>query len=248
MKILFVPILVMCFSSNAQNFSIKEIVCKPKNKNSKIIYPIIVSGSLTADKLMNDKIREDILWDENKKASIRQILESEIKDNSLADLWYEVNFKKNGILSLAIYAEGCGAYCEGSYHYFNFDLKTGRILLLDDLLEINLIDSFKNMFLKDNAASLLEYKTSIKTSLDVKTIDSSDYKWMIELIDECIADRKIDGFYLSEKKISILNYCSFPHVIRAYEPGNGYEYSFDILKNFLKPQFRYRITEKSKTN
>ncbi len=246
MRIVCIFLLFFYFSSNAQSFSIKEIICKPKEKHSKIIFPMIISGSSTADRLMNTAIREEVLWGENKAAGTRQILELLIKENSLADLWYEVNFKKNGILSMAVYAEGCGAYCEGTYHYFNFDVETGKNLTIDDLLLPGMADSFKTMFFRDNAASLIEYKNSIKTSLNVGSIDSSVYDWIIELIDTCITRRQIDGFHLSENKISILNYCSFPHAIRAYSPGDGYAYPMDVIKPFLKSRFRSRIITNKK--
>ena len=56
---------------------------------------------------------------------------------------YEVTYKRNGILSMNIFAEGCGAHCSSWYTYFNFDLKTGKTLKLSDLISENRIDSFE---------------------------------------------------------------------------------------------------------
>jgi hypothetical protein len=51
-----------------------------------------------------------------------------------ASLDFSVRHKDGRVLALEIDGEGCGAYCEEYRQYFSFDVQTGRLLLIEDIL------------------------------------------------------------------------------------------------------------------
>ena len=242
MKILVLFIFSFCSNAYAQNITFKEIKLKPNAKfydvnETTIIYPVVVTDNKLIDKLINNKIREEIL-EENEKANIRTALNERINDG-LINMSYEVTFKKNSILSMNIYAEGCGAYCSSWYTYFNFDLKTGKEIPISDLISGNKLDSFQKIVFTDKQKFLNQYKEEEHESFIKNEIDSDTYHWAIEQVDSnCFKDVQIENFSLSNLSMAIIDPCEFPHVIRSQQPVYELKYSYKFLLPFLKPKFQ----------
>lgn len=239
MKYLLLLLFSFCHCTYAQTVSFKEIKLKPKPElyNTKvptIIYPIVVTNNTRADKLINEQVKNGILGEE--VINTRQALKERIAEN-LTDLGYEVTLKSYGILSMNIFEEGCGAYCSGSYTYFNFDLKTGKSISIHDLLDENKTDSFTKIVYADKIKALNKFKQEINDP-DEKT-DSATINWIIEQVNEnCMGTVRIENFCLSKDTIEIIDPCEFPHVIRAYEPDYKLQYSYRFLLPFLKPKYQ----------
>lgn len=101
----------------------------------------MVTSNKRVDSLINFQIKNELFSPGHEKQSINKTLVENINDG-LINLSYEVSYKKNGLLSFSIFAEGCGAYCSSWETYFNFDLKTGKKLSITDLIIENKLDSF----------------------------------------------------------------------------------------------------------
>jgi hypothetical protein len=246
MKIIVLFILSFCSSAYAQNITFKEIRLKPKSKfynvnETTIIYPIVVTNNKKIDKLINDKIKKEILDEDNEQISVRKALNEQISDG-LINMSYEITFKKYNILSMNIYGEGCAAYCSSGNTYFNFDLKTGRTLEITDLISDNKIDSFRKIVFNDKVKALNVYKIEEIDNLNQKYIDSITCNWALEQVDSnCIKTAQIENFSLSNLNIEIIDPCEFLHAIRSQEPAYQLKYSYKWLSPFLKQKFQRQL-------
>jgi len=240
MKYLLILLSISFQSTIAQTVTFKEINLKPNSEfynsnESTIIYPLVVTNNKPVDKLINDKIKSEMLGED--AVTARKALNEQISEG-LINMSYEVSFKRYGILSFTIYAEGCGAHCSSWNTYFNFDLKTGKTISIYDLVAENRIDSFRKIVLADKIKALNKYKEE-KRNYSGNDNDSVSISWAIELVDDnCIENVQLEHFSLSETGIEIMDPCEFPHAIRALEPDYALKYSYKFILPFLKPWFQ----------
>ena len=212
-----------------------------KSKTPSVIYPLVVTNNKTVDRLINNKIMAEVVGEDVVK--LRQELTERISDGYLTDMGYQVTYKKNGILSLTINSEGCGAYCSTGYNYLNFDIKTGKSLPIEDLICEDMLDSLKKIVFADKVKALNKYKEEERNSSD-GNIDSVTINWAIEHVDEnCIGTIQLDNFTLSDLGIEIMDRCEFPHAIRSQEPIYELKYPYNFIAMFLKPKYRFLISK-----
>ena len=206
-----------------------------------IVYPIVVTKDSAVDEMINNEIKTQVLDIEDNNASAAKLLAERI-DEGLINLSYEVSFKKNNILSMSITSEGCAAYCSSYHNYFNFDLKTGELIGISTIIDETKIDSLRTLVQKEKRKALDEYKKEEILEVDSVHIDSADYRWIVNYVDEnCLDSIEIGNFSLSDSAIEFMDRCVFPHVIRSQEPVYHLVYSYKFLSEFLKPEFRSRL-------
>jgi hypothetical protein len=242
----FLITLSLLFSTNiySQQFSIREIKLKSKfdqNRpgNPTIIYPIVLTGDKTVNTLINTEIKKEILDIDGKYQTIYEALKENINEHNLTNLSYEITFKQQGILSINIFTEGCGAYCSSQTHYFNFNLKTGKQITIYDLIDKSKIDSFYRIVSRDKVNALEKYKKEEISELENKYIDSSGYNWIMEEVDRyCINSFKLEVFSILANEIEIIDPCEFPHVMKSQEPFYELKYSFKFILPLLNPRYR----------
>ena len=244
MKFYFTFILLVSFSSYGQNISFREIKLRPNSRyynttEKTIIYPIVVTNNKRVDSLINSQIKNNVFSPDDEKQSIYKTLDENINDYGLINLSYEVTFKESGLLSFSIFSEGCGAYCSSGETYFNFDLKTGKKLVITDLIIENKLDSFHKIVFASKAKSLSKYKEDELRSLKQGVIDSNTYDWALEQVDSnCINDVKLEDFSFSSFDMEIKDICEFPHAIRSEAPTYELKYTYVFLSSFLTPRFK----------
>lgn len=245
MRSLLIALLLLSSTAFSQQVLVKEVRARPRAKfynvkDTTIIYPLITTKNTAISKSINEKIRTTIFDEADEKTTLRKDI-SHALDQGLINLSYEVTFKKNGILSLSIYKEACGAYCDSYYTYFNFDLRTGESFELIDLVDPHKLDSFSNIVLNDKTAFLKKYKEEEKGNIGEDNIDTAAYEWIIEQVDNCMKTVNLNEFILSGDHLEIRDPCEFPHVIRSQEPTYELKYSYSYLSAFLKPAYRVRL-------
>jgi hypothetical protein len=239
-------LIISCSFGYAQGVSFKELRLKPNARYSNvtystIVYPIVVTKNPVVDKMINDEIKAQLLEIDEKGISARKVLIERINEG-LINLSYRVSFKKNSILSMSITSEGCAAYCSSSDAYFNFDLKTGKLIGISSIIDETQIDSLKTLVQNDKRKALGEYKQEQILETSNGQIDSTDYHWIGDYVDEnCLDYIDIRNFSLSDSAIEFIDPCVFPHVIRSQEPAYRLIYSYKFLSEFLKPGFKSRL-------
>jgi hypothetical protein len=212
----------------------------PKKPYITIVYPIVVTQNKKVEKIINDKIKDEMYAVEPNE-DIRKKLREEI-NVGLTDVSYEVTFKEKDILSFSIFTERSGGnHLVQDMHYFNFDLNSGEPIELSDLISNDKIDSFKTKVFHDRNDSIDRYKKEEIVSIKNNIIDSTDYKWILELLEEDNIVSKSFGetFVLSDSGIEIIEPIEFPSAIRSQEPSFHLKYSFSSLKSYLKPKYLF---------
>ena len=241
MKLSFTVLSFICLTSYGQTVKFQEIKLKPNAKyyntsEKTITYPLVVTANKIIDSLINSQIKADLFETDAENQSVGEILAEHINEYGLINLSYEVTYNSYGVLSFSVFREGCGAHCSSQETYFNFDVKTGKEITINDLILDNKLDSFRNVVFADKVKALNKYKIEEKNIADM---DSVTIDWALQQVDEsCINNINIDDFSLSGLNLEIKDICEFPHAIRSQEPSYELKYTFSSLSGFLKPGFK----------
>lgn len=154
MKLSFFCVAFFCFNCCFSQISIKEIELAPNpayyNTTDKtIIYPLISTGNNYVDSAINMQVKIDLFSPDDNSADIVQLLRENINEYGLTDISYTISFKNNRLLSMQILQQACGAHCSSWTTYFNFDLKNGKSLSIEDVIIQAKRDSFSNLVFAD---------------------------------------------------------------------------------------------------
>jgi hypothetical protein len=239
-------ILFISSTVYAQHVVFKEIKLRPNKKyddtgDTSIIYPIVVTGNAAVSKLINAKIKADVLEAAEEKGSLRKDL-LELVNDGLTSLSYEVTLNRNGILSFNVYHEACRGNCTSFTQYFNFDLRTGNSLGTADIFARDRLDSFKKIVFAEKVGFLKRYKEEERNSLASKQIDSASFAWAMDEVDSnCMNTVGVENFSLSKNTIEIIDPCEFPRALRGMGPDYALKYSYKAVREFLKPEFAARV-------
>jgi len=153
----------------------------------------------------------------------------------LTDLYYKVNFNKNGILDISLTQEGVGVYPDGQTVDLVINLETGRPVKFNDV--------FKPA-MSEKLASLVVKKLAIEKAEIIRHIDNNGFGE--ESAEEKAANKQqindlrftvenLNEFSVSDRGATILYDAGFPHVIRAMEPEGRYFFTWRELKPFIHP-------------
>ena len=235
--------------SGAQQCTIKEIKRRPNTgfnntKEFTISYPIIATGVDYIDKKINAKIRSVLIVEDDKKLPIGQALDAEISEGFIVEMSYTVTLCKHHIISMYVTTQGCGAYCSTWAAYFNFNWKNGELLSLEDMLNEDGLRVFRDTVSKHKLKALADYKNEMNKQLVSAEVDSDDYKWAMEEVNEnCINSLSTKDFLLSGVDIEVFDGCDFPHAIQSLAPDYKLRYPYSFLKQFLKPEYIHSLLD-----
>ncbi len=132
---------------------------------------------------------------------------------------YEVNYDKDGLLSLTIWSEFVGAYLHQQRYDLNFDLGEDRELTLDDLI-------------------LPEKKAELLTLLDAKLqaniqANEEDGEGSVEA-QQNFSESDLENFILTEEGMEWWHAFGFGQAFKAGEPEGVVKMSNEELRGFLK--------------
>ncbi|MGC4036867.1 MAG: hypothetical protein QM764_12990 [Chitinophagaceae bacterium] len=248
MKHILYFIILISVSVNAQDLVIKEVKRRPNKKiynttSVTIIYPIIILKNKTAADLINRQIRKEFFDQPNIHVTLDNLLTERIEEG-LTDLDYTITFKNKNILSLQLNGEGCGAYCSSWNIYLNFDLNTGKQIRIEDLIQLDKFDSFKEIVFQQKTDTLQKYLAEEKEMFDrneMGDLDSSDYDWIKGEVTNCMSNAAINVFSLKKTELEIIDPCDLPHAIQSQTPIYELKYSYLFLKPFLKKEFLEKL-------
>ncbi len=214
-----------------------------------------------ADKTVADTINHVLIADflsidpkEVRKSIFEAIWpqEGEAIPPSLSEISWEVHTNTAKLFSLAISAEGCGAYCEYFTSYYCFDLKTGELLGLDQLFTE---DGLR--LLRDSVNSLKKHRIqAMMKTLRQSLLDTAQHKERevieekIALYRDCLEQEDIDriegqSFHFNRNSLFIhVGRCS-AHYNRGFDDLGDFEFSFryNDLKQHLTPYGRQLLLQ-----
>lgn len=201
-------------------------------QNEKLKFPLVKTGNPQIDNSINTDIKNRFTNDEYPDLSVDSTL---IKwADGIIYLNFEVTYLKNGLLSLNITAEGCGAYCSTWTDYFTYNYLTGKHITIDEIIDTT--GNFKNRVIADKNYQYVQQKKELNKMLLDKNaeLDEDTYKWALEYYENCEKEFKLNSFALYSDYIEITENCDLPHAIRNLTPIIELKYKYADIKKELK--------------
>ena len=220
----------------AQEANIETINFKLSDKinpaaNTDCSYPKIITGNKEIDSVINQQLFHAITREELQASNYKESLNDWAKDG-VVNLGYTVNYNNNGIISLNIDVESCGAYCEDHRDYYTFSLSTGKMLTIDDLINIA---PLKDEIYKEKEQQYIKQRKTLKErSAKDPELDEKMYKTISDKYDECENSFEIKEFALYEDHIEIMQNCYFNYAWRALMPYISIKLELSEIKQHLK--------------
>lgn len=201
-------------------------------QNQKLKFPIIRTGNPQIDNLINTDIKNRFTNNEYPDLSTDSTL---IKwADGIIYLDFQVPYIKNGLISLSISAEGCGAYCTGWTDYFTYNYVTGKYVTIDHI--INTTGKFRNRVIADRKKQYEQQKKELKEMLIDKNaeLDEDTYKWALEQYENCEKEFTFGSFTLHFDHLEIIEKCYLPNAIKNLTPIIELKYKYADIKEDLK--------------
>ncbi len=201
-------------------------------QNQKLKFPIIRTGNPQIDNLINTDIKNRFTNNEYPDLSTDSTL------NKWADgiiyLDFQVTYIKNGLISLSISAEGCGAYCTGWTDYFTYNYVTGQYVTIDHIIDTT--GKFRNRIITDRNKQYEQQKKELKKMLLDKNaeLDEDTYKWALEQYENCEKEFTFGSFTLHFDHLEIIEKCYLPNAIKHLTPIIELKYKYADIKEDLK--------------
>jgi len=236
-KWLFVLLISAPLAAQAQTATFKElrVPCTKFNEDDttlSITYPIVMVPNKPVADRINAAIKRELL-DEgiqdstlSTEASLRQYAHDNLREMS-----YTVLFNKNGLLSIEVQLAAIGFYDYEFKRHFLFDLSSGKLLALADVIIPGKYQWFKKTMLQLKKNELEKYERGLKPDLDSGYIDKQTYDLCIQRIKDnhCKGEISLDEFSLTPSGIKVYNGCFFPHSLMRVAPE--YRLRFEISKD-----------------
>jgi hypothetical protein len=202
-------------------------------QSDKMNFPIIRTGNKKIDSLINSDLKNKFTSNEYPIESIETTL---IKwaDDRIIYLDFEVTYNQNGILSLNISAEGCGAYCTYWTDYYNYSVISGKLLNISEIVDTT--GEFNTRIYKDKEAQFQQQKKELKEMLNDPDaeLDQSTYEWALEYYENCENSFDLKSFAIYPDYIEIIKRCYLPNAIKNLTPFLSFKYKKSEIKKYLK--------------
>ena len=199
----------------------------------KMNFPIIRSGNKELDSLINYDLKNRFTRNEYPTERIDSTLLNWARDQ-IVFLDFQVTYNQNGILSINVSAEGCGAYCTYWTHYFNYSILNGEWLYISDVIDN--VAEFKSTVDKDRKEQYAKQKKLLKAMLNDKDsgLDKSTYKWALENYNECEKNSDLESFAIYSDQIEVIEDCYLPHAIKNLIPVIELKYEWSEIGDKVK--------------
>lgn len=249
MRYVLIIFLVFPFITNAQSASFQNIYLTEKISNgvdTVITYPVIILKNKVAANKINETIKRRLFWDEGDNLKSTTFLLSRDKSERDLSVSYEIEFNRNGFLSIELFEEAVAAYPTSWTEYFNFDLNTGKELALGQLILPEKYEEFKQEVFRRKKDSLLLYLKETKQRLESGDISQDIYEEDTAMISQngCLDSVSLSFLHISDSFIQVHDDCFFPHAMIAEEPYYELIFDFIFLKEFIKPEIFKKLTSK----
>lgn len=202
-------------------------------QSNKLNYPIIKTGNIITDSIINYDLKNKFTANEYPSESIDSAL-VKWADDQIIYLDFIVTYNNNGILSLNISAEGCGAYCTYWTEFYNYSTVTGNPLDISEVIDIE--GAFKIRIFEDIETQFKKQRIELKEMQnDTEAgIDQSTYEWALEYYDDCEKSFDLKSFSVHPDYIEINKRCYLPNVIKSLTPVLHLKYKNADIMKYLK--------------
>lgn len=237
-KILTILLVIIGIETFGQNVQIDTLNLKKGEsfkalQSDKMNYPIIKTGTKEIDSLINFDLKNKFTSNEYPTESIDSTLTKWAREQ-IVYIDFNVTYSANGILSLNISAEGCGAYCSYWTEYFNYSTITGNPLGISDIIDTT--EEFKTRIFKDKKIQFEKQKIELKEMLNdsESELDQSTYEWALEYYENCENSFDLKSFSIYPDYIEINRNCYLPNAIKNLTPVLNLKYKNTEIRKYLK--------------
>lgn len=230
---MFIGTVVIGQSIQIDTFRLEKSERFKDIQSKKMNFPIIITGNNQIDSLINTDLKNRFTDNQYPMYSLDSTMIKWAEDQ-IVFLDFQVTYNQNGILSINISAEGCGAYCTGWTHYFNYSTLNGNWLDISDVIK-NPIE-FKERVNKDKEEQFAEQKQYLREMLNETDsgLDKSTYDWAIESYKNCERTTNLESFSIFPDRLEIIEDCNLPNAIKNLKPSIELKYNFTEIGEVLK--------------
>ena len=175
--------------------------------------------------------------------------------HGLTGCGYQVLFNQGGLLSLAYTTEFTGAYSWEQTSHVTFDLQTGRVVTLADLVADAPAQLQRRMRRAINRRLADELRQTAKTYGDPATVtyvaEQFHWDWATKQVQPALGDlADLSEFALTPRKLLLFYRIGFPHINLNFEPDDTYRFAYTgllprpLLRRALAPAVRAEAKEK----
>ena len=237
-KILTILLVLIGIGAFGQNVQIDTLNLNKSEhfkelQSEKMNYPLIQTGNKEIDSLINFDLKNKFTSNEYPTESIDSTLIKWAGDQ-IVYIDFNVTYNTNGILSINISAEGCGAYCSYWTEYFNYSTITGNPLDISEIIDIS--GEFKTRIFKDKETQFKKQKIELKEMLNDSEaeLDQSTYKWALEYYENCENSFDLKSFSIFPEYLEINKHCYLPNAIKNLTPVLTLKYKYTEIKEYMK--------------
>lgn len=232
-KVLFILLFFKLIIGVGQEVQIDTLLINPTQKEwEDFKFPIIRIENEKLAKVINEDLKERFLGNEYSEFPIEKAI-IEWADENIVYLDFEITYNKNGILSLNISTEGCGAYCTNWTVYYNYSTITGDFFMPEDIIKISEI---KDKINRDKKFQYLRAKQELDELFAEPDsgLDKEQYDWALREYKSCEEAFEIEEIAIYEDYLQIIYDCHLPHAIRSLEPQIELKYNYQDISDYLK--------------
>lgn len=181
---------------------------------------------------------------------MNQLAKSEKDLGGIAALDYSVEYLDDKRLTLNIFAEGCGAYCESYNTPLNVDLTSGAIISLDEIVSANAIAQLDDRVSEDIRKKITAFIAQQKAlPANEQRVEDGEVVDYAQFYADCLA-RTNDKtgftrrFYLKDQKLVFLNERCSNHASRALDDLGEFttEIPISVIEDALTPYGKNILT------
>jgi len=235
LTIILVFIGTIAFGQSAQidTFRLEKSERFKDIQSDEMNFPVVRSGNKEIDSLINTDLKNRFTDNEYPTDNLDSTLIKWTGDQ-IVFLDFQVTYNENGILSINVSAEGCGAYCTSWTDYFNYSTSNGEWLNISDVIDNSA--EFKTRVDKDKKEQYAEQKRLLKEILNDQDsgIDESTYEWALENYEDCEKNSDLESFAIYHDCLEIIEDCYLPNAIKNLTPIIELKYYFSEIREELK--------------
>jgi hypothetical protein len=239
----------LCLFGSAQ-LIVEDMEYVSKTEKNKHRFPNVVSKTkpAAADSI-NETMRRDIFFTDEEFLPPIDTLFVRSSTYDIGPLLYDIDYKvllnKSNLFSIAISADGCGAYCEYFTRYYNFDATTGHLLVPEELFTpdgVQFISDSMTLSKQLRVAHQLKELQAVQATFSSQT-DSAlveENSSAIQMYEQCVEGRvtlEYIEYVIRDDEIEFTSDRCSPHAIRALDEIGDFHFPFKIssLKKYLTP-------------
>lgn len=169
--------------------------------------------------------------------------EYEGKKSDFTQSRYEVLYNNHGLLSVEFTSEYMGAYPSTVKRHATFDLRTGRLLAVRDLVADTLALQQRwqqsiNRRVTEHLRTLPQEYPQLETDTNLLTDVKHRLYWndSTSTVELQAGEPRLYDFAVTSFGLVLYYDFGFPHVIEALQPDSDYQLTYADIKAWLKPK------------